>query len=553
MKSKTIHTRCVDRRWPMRFVRGMAAAFAICLLAAPVAHAAAKAIDKPGENGSLPIQAPEATDGWRRVPFESVDELGRPMSSEIYEIVGAKGVAYAPVPELIRDQLIEQMAAADDSETVSFALTAPIVDEIALSLKQGAPTAMLLKYASQDPGSFDDGQTIVASDGRFSPMNSCSDTFVTRNRSLSYTPSISGSQTFGGGFSGTVSASGGGNLSATGEVQIRVLRTRIFWTCVPYGVRFQHARVFGNLNLNSTLNLNGTLNYANPNPIEFTIAKPFLGGFAFAVGPVPVYIGFNLPITAGAEISATVTGQVQFNAGFSASGSFNYICTSSSCSGTQNFTTSFQNPSNPFGASINGRIQPSPFAEVAVRAFLFHDAFAYAQVGLRGYLRGDLWAYSGNMCGDADGNGINETVSALTFNLDWQLALKAKVAALGNPWSTTLWTSNRWHIRFWDLIGSGSTALRPMIGGPSTTGVNMLTTYTARMRPCYIYSDTINYVIGWGDSTTSSFSGAPASPVARTKQWGTTGIKTLTLRPVSDSHGRVFNANLTNSRSILVN
>jgi hypothetical protein len=553
MKSKTMNTRCVGRRWPMRFVRGMAAAFAMCLLAVPAAQAAGKAVDPSDGNGSLPIEAPEAKNGWRRVPFESVDELGRPMSSEIYEIVGTKGVTYAPVPELIRDQLIEQMAAADDSETVSFALTAPIVDEIALSLKQGAPTAMLLKYASQDPGSFDDRQTIMGADGRFSTMSSCSDTFVTRSRSLSYTPSISGSQTFGGGFSGTVSASGGGNLNATGEVQIRVLRTRIFWTCVPYGVRFQHARVFGNLNLNSTLNLNGTLNYANPNPIEFTIAKPFLGGFAFAVGPVPVYIGFNLPITAGAEISATVTGQVQFNAGFSASGSFNYICTGSSCSGTQNFTTSFQNPSNPFGASINGRIQPSPFAEVAVRAFLFHDAFAYAQVGLRAYLRGDLWAYSGNMCGDADGNGINENVSALTFNLDWQLALKAKVAALGNPWSTTLWTSNRWHIRFWDLIGSGSTALRPMIGGPSSTGVNALTTYTARMRPCYIYADTINYVLGWGDSTSSSFSGAPASPVARTKQWGTTGIKTLTLRPVSDSHGRVFNVNLTNSRNILVN
>jgi hypothetical protein len=553
MKSHPITTSRLSRRWAANCVRGVAAALAIGFFAAPAAHAATKATESREGNGSLPIEAPKPVDGWRRVPFQSVDEFGRPINSEIYEIAGAKGVAYAPIPELIRDQLIEQLAASEDSETVSFALTAPIVDEIALSLKQGAPTAALLKYASQDTGSFDSGQSLAMSDGRFLPMNSCSDTFITRSRTLNYTPNFSSSQNFGGGFSGTINATGGGNLSATGEVQIRVLRTRIFWTCVPYGVRFQHARVFGNLNLNSTLNLTGTINFTNPSPIEFTIAKPSLGGFAFMAGPVPVYIGFNLPITAGAEITANITGQVQFNAGFSATGSFNYICTSSNCSGTQNFTTSFQNPANPFGASISGRIQPSPFAEVAVRGFLYHDAFAYAQIGLRGYLRGDLWGYSGNTCGDADGNGINETVNALTFNLDWQLALKAKVAALGNPWSTTLWSSSRRHIRFWDLVSSGSTALRPMIGGPSSTTVNTLTTYTARMRPCYIYGDTMTYTMGWGDSTSSSLTGAPASPVAGMRQWATTGIKTLTLRPVSDAHGRVFSSNLTNSRSILVN
>ncbi len=44
---------------------------------------------------------------------------------------------------------------------------------------------------------------------------------------------------------------------------------------------------------------------------------------------------------------------------------------------------------------------------------------------------GDLWGYYGNACGDADGNGINETVSALTLNLDWRLFLTAQASAFG--------------------------------------------------------------------------------------------------------------------------
>lgn len=530
-----------NSRRVMRCMQGLTAALAISILGVSSAQAIEASPNRPGENGSLPIDAPEARDGWRRVPFKSVDEMGKPIVSEIYEIAGTKGVAYAPIPEELRDQLIEQMATSEDSETVSFALTAPIVDEIAISLKQGAPTQALLEYASQDKGAFDGSQTLAMTEGRFATRSSCSDTFITRSRGLSFSPSFNANQNFGGGFSGTIGANGGGNVNATGEIQIRVLRARVFWTCVPYGVRFQHARVFGNLNLNSTVTLNGTINFTNPSPIEFKIAKPSLGGFAFMAGPVPVYIGFNLPISIGAEISASVTGQVQFNAGLTATGSFNYLCNGSGCSGTQNFSTSFQNPANPFGASVSGRIQPSPYAEIAVRAYLYHDAFAYTQVGLRGYLLGDLWAYTGNMCGDADGNGINENVSALTFNLDWQLKLKGKIAVFGNPWSTTLWSSSKRHIRFWDLISSGSTALRPMIGGPSTTAVNTMTTYTARMRPCWIYSNNVTYTMGWGNSNTTSLTGAPTSPVAGMQQWGTAGTRTLTLRPVSDAHGRVFN------------
>ena len=57
---------------------------------------------------------------------------------------------------------------------------------------------------------------------------------------------------------------------------------------------------------------------------------------------------------------------------------------------------------------------------------------AYAQVGVRPYLRGDLWGYYGNACGDADSNGVNETVNALTFDLGLAALHHGQARAFGS-------------------------------------------------------------------------------------------------------------------------
>jgi hypothetical protein len=190
------------------------------------------------------------------------------------------------------------------------------------------------------------------------------------------------------------------------------------------------------------------------------------------------------------------------------------------------------------------------WVQAAVRAYLYTEWVAYAQVGIRPYLRGDLWGYYGNGCGDADGNGVTETVDALTFDLDWQVYLTASASAFGSsPTNWTLWGSPRYHIRFWDLIGSD--ALRPMINGPATVGVNYSQGYGGKMRPCWPYSDNVSYRFNWGDATSTNFSGAAHSWNTYNHTWNTTGAKALSLVAMSDSHGRSFN-NATTSRTINV-
>ena len=129
-----------------------------------------------------------------------------------------------------------------------------------------------------------------------------------------------------------------------------------------------------------------------------------------------------------------------------------------------------------------------------MRAYLYSEWIAYAQVGVRPYLYGDLWGYYGNTCGDADGNGINETVSALTFDLDWQLFITAQAAAFGCPtkWNN-LWSTSRRHIKFWDLPRAPAPS-GPRCSGPSSAAVNALATYNSRMRPCWPYGDTVTTI-----------------------------------------------------------
>ena len=479
--------------------------------------------------------------GWTRVPFSATDDSGRVIQSEIYQIVGEKGVALAPIPELIRDQLIEELASVPKGETVVFTLNAPIVDEIQRSLELGEPTKALVAYAEQD-------LEMAAARG-------CADTFITRSKRLQYTPNFSTSEPMGGGFTGTLQVEGGGNLDANGEMKLRVKRAKVWFLCVPYGVRFEHVRTVGSVSLESTLTLNGSISYANPSPFEHEVAKPFLGGFAFMAGPLPVYIGFNLPIVIGVEIKASVTGQLQYRGGNRITGSFDYLCTASRCTGYNDIQNTVQNIDNPFGAGVAGRIQPSLYADLAVRGFLYHDTVAYAQVGVRGYLHGDLWGYYGNTCGDADQDGNFETVKALTFGLDWQVAVTAKADTfLTRPWKKTLWESKRWYIGFWDLIGSS--ALTPMIDGPAFAGTGNTTAYKLRMRPCWPYADNIDYTMNWGDGTASNHSGPPAppswQPVVAAHVWDQPGAKPMRLTAWRDAHGRRFGDGRSTSRTIQV-
>jgi hypothetical protein len=486
-------------------------------------------------------------EGWRLVQSSGViDDSAQPFSERVFMIDGAHGLADVPLPQTLKDALINDLAASPEGEAASFSISQRVADEIAISEALGAPTDALIALAEPDDGGLDLSQ----GGAKHLAKGSCGDRDITRGQHFNIAAPLSGNFNISGGFTGNVSLTGTANVNADGEIKITLKRTKILWVlCVPYGVKFRHARVWGTASVEQGATVSGTINYANPEAREWPIAKPHLFSINFMAGPLPVHIGFNLPITAGFDqggITGSVTGAVTYSGRRTLSGTLDYYCTPSSCGGFSNFDTTDLG-TQPVTGSVSGRFQPNIYAQVAVRGYLYGEGFAYAQVGVRPYLRADLWGYYGNNCGDADGDGFFETVDALTFDLDWQLYITAQADTfLTSEWRHTIWSSPRWHIGFWDLLGGdGSSALSPMLTGPAVVPINVAQTYGARMRSCWPYTENVDYALNWGDGNTQSLNGPAATAISASHAWPAAGMPQLTLTALSDAHGRHLNANTT--------
>lgn len=493
----------------------------------------------PQDGGTETVVLQEG-EGWKVVNTRgwATDDGGRYFDQNLVLMDGTRGTETVPLPNGVKADAIR-----DAGAEATLILDQATIEEITASQQLGRLTPALLAVAEPEDYTFGD------------PAARCSNQVITKSKTVDLSNPITlASGNLGGGFSGQLNLNGNVQGTATGEIRLELKRFGIFGVCIPYGVKFVHARAYGNLLAGYGATLSGTLNYANPHPWEWEIAKPFLFSFDFLLGPIPVHIGFNLPITAGLELSASVTGSVSYNAGQTAQGAFDYTCTfSNGCIGWSNFNQTGGNQTQTFTGSVSGHIKPSVYAQAALRGYLYSEWLAYAQVGVRPYLHGDLWGYYGNNCGDADGDGWFETVDALTFDLDWQLRITAQASAFGSRpkrWDN-LWSTPYRHIAFWDLLShGGSSAVQPMLVAQSPVPVSTSQRYDAKMRPCWPYGDTVSYGLNWGDGTSAALSGAPQSFTSTYKTWPTVGPKPIALTALSDGHGRQLGA--TTGRTIQV-
>jgi hypothetical protein len=485
----------------------------------------------------------DSGEGWKRMNVSGSisDDNHQAFNKDLYLVSGATGVANAPLPESVRAELAQESATSD---TLYF-LDQKILEELALAQQTGTLTPALQAIAEpqQAPAS-----------GFQASSDQCPDQVVTvASKTYDLLQHLNHSKDLGGGFTGSLGTTGDLQANVTAEVNMAVQRTPLGPWCIPYGAGFDSIRAHGIGELNYGATLQGTLNYAQA--WEFPIDKPHLASFTFMAGPVPVHIGLNLPITAGINLNATATGQLSYTSEQSASVSFDTKCRLQGCTASAN-VSSPDADSLDANASIQGRIQPSVWAQAALRVFLYDELLVHAQAGVKPSLDGDLWGYVGSNCGDADGDGVEEFVRAATFNLDWRVNVTGEVWALGlSKKSDKLWTTGPMLIFFKNLneqTSGGSTALIPMLTGPATTGQYLETAYTAKMRPCWPYDKNITYRLDWGDGTSdANFTGQPGSALIRKHQWRTAGDKTVRLTALKDAHGRTLNG--TFERIIHVN
>jgi hypothetical protein len=483
---------------------------------------------------------------WRltRVAGRTTDGSNAPFDDSLY-LLHAGGIAQSPLPADIQADLVDDTAPDEQVITVSQS----VVSEIVASERAGALTPALQAIAEpldppSAPGRPREPVRMLRLFGR------CSDKAITKSKTIDLgsmsIPLFSGS--LGKNVDADLSLQGVTNGSVSFEMNLKERRFAIFGACIPYAVEFVNVHAAGSATVDYGATLKGTVSFSDS--FEKELAKPALFDIWFFIGPVPVRIGFNLPISIGMDLSASVTGSVTYDAGQHASGAFDYTCTITRCSGSSSFQLGGSRTSNPLTGSISGRIQPSPWAEVAFRAFLYTDALVYAQVGVQPFLRGDLWGFLGNDCGDADGDGVTETVNALTFDADAEITANVAAAVFGkSPSRHQVFTTGPLHLAFFDLIGS--TALSPLIQGSSTAHVGQQADYTVNMRPCWPYTDKVQHSVAWGDGALDTVSGAPPDGATASHTWLEPGIVPVTAIALSDDHGRQLGRSTTRDIQVI--
>lgn len=319
---------------------------------------------------------------------------------------------------------------------------------------------------------------------------------------------------------------------------------------IPIGWRFEYADASGSASLQGSGDVSLIAHYQDEWEKEWLLTEIELGESTFFIGPVPVRLIYTLPIYTGARFSIDVTGQVSLHLDASASGSFNYHCLKSSCSGTSSFSDQFD-----FGnvtASVSVDIEAEASARVMFRVAVYDDAILYVEGGAKAYAKAKVFGYYGNTCGDADGNGSNETVRALAADVYW--GYKFAYGWGGIPDNTVRYTGgNEYWLAWYDLLGpSGSTALAPMMTGPGTVSEGTDGFYSVKMRPCYPYTHPVALAMApgtWNGTTTVT---PPAGATTVTHTFSTSGAVPITATAVSDSRGRQLGTSYSRTVDVAV-
>jgi hypothetical protein len=360
--------------------------------------------------------------------------------------------------------------------------------------------------------------------------------------------------------------------------------------CVPLWLRPVQGRLWAHLEASREISMHGTLSVGTTESAQVTqgfdgnaalgrevVDGPAWGGqlgdpakvfdwlhptpalfkwVVFNIGPVPVLLILDAPIEIGLDASLETPMLTNFTTESGVRLGFDYACSfSGGCEAKEEaYVEPWSHVEFAGDAGFEGRALLRPYAGVSLRASLYFPGALYAKVGPRAFLNLDLWGAS-KTCGDANGDGSQEYVQGLALDSDMGIELIAKLGLydpisdnaelnalidLVAPLSFELygWT---FHQAFRNLQHpGGSTAFQPMLVGSTEVVEDQPLALTARMRPCYPYTDDVEYRVRWSQSSIESADGAPAAGVGVDHVYPDPGNPSVTLTAVSDAHGRNF-------------
>ncbi|HQP36993.1 MAG TPA: hypothetical protein PLI95_17535 [Polyangiaceae bacterium] len=452
--------------------------------------------------------------GWRTMRYAgtakdiATDEV-RAVNEEIVLIGSTDAISKAPIGEEAKARLIADAVA---------------------SKAAGEPDMLIAVHAA----------TAAKLDGKsgVEPKGWCDDYTLTKRPNATLSKNLTYEKKSEGDFTGSVLFEAQATGSADAEVKMKVKRSG--WSlCIPYAVVFKRARVHGKAVVKAGLTVNAE--FTDEWKWNKAVANPTLASFPFMAGPIPVVLGIGAPIRVGVDASGAASLTVKGTA--TASGELTYDCTGSSCQQVSaNASQGWTEDGSPTVA-VTGKVKVNPWASVGLRVFLYDDWPASAEVGVRTTLESELWGYAGNNCGDANHDGVNETIMAATLDARVAAGLYVGLSALGEDRWFKQWTLGRSSHWFKDL--SLGNALSPMFWSTSASTHGGSITLVGQMRPCWPYTDNVIYELTRPDGSKETVTSAPQTAFTKVYSVPTTSSATATLKAVRDSSPRTLGMSTT--------
>jgi hypothetical protein len=533
--------------------------------------------------------------GWRLVSMPTSNFLGgeytAPAASlptdpqlgagytAVYMIDSLEGLNNSPLPASLKSELASDFDSVALQKSLakrrSGKLTQKMVSEDdttpakpgPIFVHKGVADAIAAGNAQALYGAFTESDTTTTS-------SLCHSSWHSRTKSGSINVSNSSgpqSSTIGGGFSGTINAS----LPANGTINYTFNYAYKKNSCIgiPYAAKMESVKTKGNLNVDNTqMQIDGSISYNSH--WESRPSTLFHKTWTVWVGPLPVILGLEIPYHVGLDVNATLSGSISTTSTGTGVYSFDYNCTSSGCTGTNSSNIQFTgNGGTRSNAAL--LVNAKPYLALEAIGYVYDASILSAGLGGEISAPSTYWAYQGNNCDDADGDGINENLKTSVLDVNAQLAVYGKFQILGNKsWKWINLNSStggyqvyrvddystrgkpafnalRRNLFFREFENISTSALTPVISGPaSTSSVNG--GYSASMRSCFPFKERLNYSFDWGDgSSPSQFSGPKSPPTYIPHNFAAAGYRNLKLTVLSDSLGRNY-GNASTSRTILV-
>ncbi len=474
------------------------------------------------------------------------------------------GVDHVPLPEAVKVDLVAEYGRVG-VPSAEVQINTLLIDEVAAA-------------AAYSPDAVEPPEPGTAGRVRPQGWNPCKKKHIAKSQGVSYslTPSSSSLPLNVAGFNGTLSST----WSSSGQVSATLHYIQKKRCGITYGIEFDRVVIAGELDLNgSDLTYSGTV-FSVP---ERTIAEATLlnveQGFSFWAGPFLIVISAGLDTRVGLNLSAAMSASVGLRTPVTGRYSFSYVCRESGCVAERPAENTLamapQDVQLIAGVSAVAKLEPWLNITADVSAGLYTSALRFAKAAVTGRLGvpASLWGYYGNTCGDADGDGLNETVSAAILDVNADLYAFASAKVLGKEWLSPLdfgasapWEllpetpgrretkyTYRRHLLWRDFVDSGSTALSPLVIASATVPARnyQQASYTLRTRPCVSHlAKKVHYAVDWGSEGLQTIEGVPAgTTLAHT--WSSPGLKTLNAYLDRDSLGRELRSPIT-SRAITV-